>query len=72
MKLTLIAQHMPFIFLVTMTICTMLYVIIHANKNLQLDAKRWLNRHPIYFIMMAVVIFVGVSLVVLTLATEIL
>ena len=71
--ITLIAQHMPFVFLTTATICVFLYIILKLDEIPEKEkTKHWINRHPKHSAIGAMVIFIVISLIVLTLATDIL
>ena len=71
--ITTIAQHLPFILLVTLSVCALLYVTFRLDEiPEQKKTKYWLNRHPRLSAVVAGVIFVIVSLIVISLATDIL
>ncbi len=70
----LIIEHIPFIFLVTIVIYTVLYIFfiyqVHETPNQK--SQNWLTRHPHHAAVIAGGIFIVVSLLVISLSTDIL
>ncbi len=68
----LIIQHLPFIFLITLSIYTVCFVMVHVSGTPEQEANNWLVRHPKHSAGIAVLIFLVVSLLVISLSTDIL